>query len=404
MIRVLIVSVKYGKKSTGGAAKSFVNILQGLVKIQNINIKMYAKTSSKLIKKILDPSGFSYFLYLPLIIRAIKKFRPNVIITQSRIAFSATLAARISKVPIITLIRDVSDICPKYLDIIAYGKACNGLENRSICYQCINYWRSLRVLIGNKPRGWQYSFRALSSTIRYKIRYYASFLNLKILKLATIIIVASQLMKDILSNHIDSEKIKILNITPIRENAFTKPSTKKKQFLFIIPSGGAAHKGLDFILRFSKYIPEPFKVVIVGAILDSEMIAPLKDKIINIDYIEKSQLDRLYSESLITLVPSFWTEAFGRIIIESIVNKTPVITSPNCGANFFFSNKEYLKIVPLKLELWKKTVTNFIENTPIITDDDVREIYNLYSIEKSQEDLSKIINKVIIRPNESELK
>ena len=150
MIRLLIISVKYGKKSTGGAAKSFINILRGLSQLQNIKVQIYSKTSTGVIKKVFDSFGFSYFLYLPLIIRQIKRFKPHLIMTQSRIAFSATLAAKITNVPIITLIRDVSDICPKHIDIVAYGKGCKGLENRNICYHCINYWRSLRVIIGNK--------------------------------------------------------------------------------------------------------------------------------------------------------------------------------------------------------------------------------------------------------------
>ena len=41
MIRVLIVSVRYGKDFTGGAATSFMNIIESLKKDKNLKIKTY---------------------------------------------------------------------------------------------------------------------------------------------------------------------------------------------------------------------------------------------------------------------------------------------------------------------------------------------------------------------------
>ena len=179
MLKVLIVSVRYGKESTGGAATSFMNIINGLRKDQNLKIKIFSRTTTNLIKKFLDPLGISYYLYFFKIYSAIKSFKPNIIITQSRIIFSAIFAAKLAKVPIVALVRDTSDVCPKHVDITKYGIACEGLESRDICYRCIDFWRSLRVLIKNKQNGWQHTISAIISSYIYKLRFFSIKLNLK---------------------------------------------------------------------------------------------------------------------------------------------------------------------------------------------------------------------------------
>jgi len=95
------------------------------------------------------------------------------------------------------------------------------------------------------------------------------------------------------------------------------------------------------------------------------------------------------------LVPTFCTEAFGRVIIESISNNTPVITSPNCGANSFFKNKDYLAVVPLKISLWINQINEFIENPPEITISDKNFLYKQFSLSKSKRDFSDLIKSMI---------
>ena len=109
MIKVLVVSVRYGKESTGGAATSFMNIINGLKMDQNLEIKIFSRTTTSLIKKILDPLGISYYLYIFKIYSVIKRFKPNIIITQSRITFSTIFAAKLTK-PAESSERSVSNV------------------------------------------------------------------------------------------------------------------------------------------------------------------------------------------------------------------------------------------------------------------------------------------------------
>jgi len=395
MINILLV-LPYSKKITlGGAERSILNIVNGLKKNRDFHVDYFYCSIHPLLQKTLVRLGFGHFILIPKIVYAIKKYKPDIIITQNRIAYAATIAAKLKKKPIINIVRDPSDFCPKFVDVINYGKACLKFENKNICYPCIDKWRTLRVLIGNKPKGWEYSLKAIMSTILYKIRYIFCKLNTILLNKAEIVLVASELMKSFLSFRVNHEKIKIINITPIKIRKIDLQSPKKNQFLFIIPSYEASHKGVDFILRLTRFIPDDYKMIIVGGIISNSRLDGILSKVINLGPVNSEDLDILYRNSKITLVPSFFTEAFGRVILESIVNGTPVITSPNCGANYFLQDKEFIKIVPLNLKLWLNQIRFFSNKSNLITPYEIKQIYNQFSVNKSVSEFSVLIKKVV---------
>ncbi|MFW9829666.1 MAG: glycosyltransferase family 4 protein, partial [Candidatus Thorarchaeota archaeon] len=379
----------------GGAEKSIINISEGLKQIKDFKVEYYYGQSHKIIQKIFSWISFEYYFLIPRILVVINEVKPDVIITQTRISFAATLGAILRNKPIINIIRDPSDFCPKFVNVIGYGKACPQVKNRKICYDCIKNWRSIRILIGNKPNGWSYSLRASMSNIAYMIRYFSCKLNLYLLKRASIILVASELMKSFLAFRVKSDKMRIVNITPIAEKEGVITTIKKNQILFIIPSYDASHKGLDFVLRLAKKIPSGYKMIIVGNLISSSKLNNEKARITNYGRVSKEELNRLYQSSKITLVPSFFTEAFGRVIIESILNGTPVITSPNCGANSFLQDKEYVKVVPLKIQLWRETIERMIETPIKITNEERDLIYSKFSISRSIDEFSSLIKNII---------
>lgn len=374
----------------GGASKSITNIVNTLRDIKSIQIKILTQ---KFRNKFLKSLDLDSYVLIPRIIRNISKFKPDIIITQDRIAFPTILISKIMKIPVIYIIRSPTEFCPKWVDIVEYGKACSGINKRKKCFKCINKWRTLRVLIGNRPKGMEYSIKTSLLNVFFKIRYFICVFNLYLTDKANVILVASTLMKKYFSNKINQDKIKIINITPIRKNT-NEINSKKKQLMFIRTHYNASHKGLNFILKLSKIIPENYHILIVGSSQDKQ-----EDhlKILNTGYISSKKLiNKMFGESQITLVPSFFTEAFGRIIPESLTNKTPIISSPQCGANQFFKKKDFLKVVPLKLNLWKKVIEEMIQNPPVIADNEISRIYEQFSLEKSKKDFIKIIQEVLV--------
>lgn len=424
-LKILITSDYYGKNIPGGAHKSLRIIVNKLLENKKINIKILACEVKKSEKKnisivplnklisfiqnkairIIRSFGSDYFLYTLQILRTINKFNPHIIITQRNVAFPTILCAIITQIPVIHIIRDTTNVCPKHVDIIKYGKACPGLENKKDCYDCINYWRTLRVLIGDKPKGWEKSIQSIIYNFFYKFRYYLIRLNFILMNRASVNVVASPLIKNFLSHCVNPEKIKILNITPIETrkeyildyekidlNLIKQTDSIRNPLLFITPTYKGYHKGENFIKRLVKKLPESYKIIIVGKKIDQNEIFK---NILNLDQVNLDSLYFLYRRAKIILVPSFLTEAFGRIIIESIINKTPVMSSPNCGANNFFKEKKFLKVVPLKVNLWIKTIKQMIENPPIIKDEDVDLVYKLFSVDKSNKDFINLIRDVM---------
>lgn len=395
MIKILLISPHVKKGMIGGAEKSFINIADGLKTNKDFQVETYFGSVKNIIKRTLGRLGIGYYLLIPKIIILIKKYKPDIIITQTRISFATIISALVYRVPVINIIRDTSDMCPKNADVINYGEGCPGLVNKKICYKCINYWRTLRILIGNKPRGWQYSLNSSLSTILYKTKYFLCKFTLFLINHAIINLVASDLMKNIVSENVNPNKILVKNITPIRDtNIVISPIKKKTQLLFIIPSYEASYKGLDFVLKLSQFIPEDYKIVIVGGIIPIDKIKDKYSRIINYGRVETKELNLLYQNSVITLVPSFSTEAFGRVVIESILNKTQVITSQNCGVNSFFKNDEFLKVLPIKLDLWIKQIKDMIEKPIKITDDDIYEVSSKFSMEEFIKEFSMLIKKI----------
>ena len=135
MIKILTFTFYYKKNSAGGAAKSFLNIVDGLKKHGNFQIQNVFFRLNKNLKKFLNATGIGFNIFIPKIIKIIRAFKPHLILTQTRIALPSIISANIMNVPVINIIRDTTLACPKYINIVDYGKSCSGLKSRKICFK-----------------------------------------------------------------------------------------------------------------------------------------------------------------------------------------------------------------------------------------------------------------------------
>jgi len=389
-INILIVTTPETK---GGAFKSLINIVESLKSVKDFNIEILTQ---KIKNKYLKVFGIDSYLSSLKIIRKILKFKPNVIITQLGIAFPTVIISKIKKIPVINIIRGTSEFCPKYVDIVDYGKSCSGLSSRRECFKCIEYWRSLRVLIGNKRKGWEYSLASSISNILYKIRYFICRFNLYLLNKFSVNLIASNLMLKCISNWVYFEKVRICNITSIDKSYDEGIDKKQNNLIYVMPTNDASYKGLDFVIKIYKFIPCNYYILIIGGEVPLYKFGNDHSRIVVMSYIHsKGFLNMLYQKSKLALVPSFCNESFGRGIIESLKNKTSVISSPQCGANQFFEQNDFLKVIALKLNLWVKAIKDMINDLPVINDDDVSQIYERFSLEKSRSDFIEVISDIL---------
>ncbi|MFX1393682.1 MAG: glycosyltransferase [Promethearchaeota archaeon] len=419
----MFIDQNFDPQNIGGAFKSNFAIINELSHYPNVEIKVLARKTKNIEKPKFSVKQINPILKTPLnkinslikffkinqylsfipIIREIKKFNPKVIIVQRDLTFSALLSGFLKKIPVINIIRDSMGLCPKFIDIIDGFNNCSELMTRKKCWKCINRWRTLRVILLDKPVGFHRSLISQLYTIYYKILYYITKLQLFFMKNVFINVVASPLMKKLALKRIKSERILVRKITPI-DNTDIKISNERinrkiiekieksnKIILYVIPRNEGGSKGYPFVRLLLDKLPKDYLILIVGTLFDS-----LKKfvNVINFGKIPTSNLYYLYQKAKLTIVPSIYTEAFGRIILESIINNTPVMTSPQCGANYLFKKKKYVKILPLKVNLWLKEIEDFFKNPVEIPKDDIKKIENMFSPKECANQIIELINKL----------
>ena len=419
----MFVDQSFDSLNIGGAFKSNFAIISELSKHPNVQIKVLARktknierskfsakqinpilsTPFKKINSIIKFLRINQYLSLFPIIKEINKFKPNVIIVQRDLTFAALFAGFLKKIPVINIIRDPMGLCPKFIDIIDGFNNCSEFITRKKCWKCINRWRTLRVVLLDKQVGFQHSLKSQLYTIYYKILYYVTRIQLFLMKYAYINVVASPLMKDLALKRIKNERILVRKITPIDntninissenidKNIIELVEKSNKTILIIISRNEGGSKGYPFVKKLLEKLPKDNLMVVVGTILEGLKHYP---NVVNIDKVPTKNLYFLYQKSNLTIVPSIYTEAFGRVILESIINSTPVIASSQCGANYLFKNKNYVKILPLKVNLWLTEIEEFFKKPIKIPDDDIKKIENMFSPQECVKQIIDLINKL----------
>ena len=420
-MKILFIDQNYDATNIGGAFKSQHAIINELMKNSEFEISVLATKSKKIEKQNFSAKPIrpvlkipskrintlikyfkinQYYSFFP-ILREIKKFKPDVIIVQRDLTFSSILAGFFKKVPIINIIRDAMGFCPKGVDTRGF-KNCTSLLTKKECWECINRWRTLRIFLDDKPKGSDLTLITSLHTLYYKIQYFFTRLYLRLLKYTYVNIVASPLMKKLVVKRSKNIRVLIRKITPIdgsnikistkelNKNTLNKIENSNKIILFVIPRNEGGSKGYPFVKRLLNMFPDDYLIIIVGTLIN-ELKNYRNRNVINIDKVPTDNLYFLYQKANITIVPSIYTEAFGRVVIESIINKTPIMISPQTSAKFLFENKNYVKILPLKLNLWVEEIKNFLYNPVSIPDEDVRKIEREFSAEKCAKEIIEIL-------------
>ena len=421
-MKILFIDQNFDATNIGGAFKSNYAIINEFIKNPMLEISVLAtkvrnlrnnnfsvkqitpilNSPSKKINSLIKMFKINqYFNFLP-ILKEVKKFKPNVIIVQRDNTFSALLTGFLLKVAVINIIRDAMEFCPKSIDTKGF-RNCSIKLSKNECWECIHKWRTLRIFFEDKPKGSHKTLRSSFYTVYYKIKYFFTKVHLFLMKYAYANVVASPLMKELVEKRVKSNRILVKKITPIDKASILVTSSNLNKdvieriehsrniILFIIPRNEGGSKGYPFVKKLLKRFPKDYLILIVGTVINE-----LKNyqNVININKIPTDNLYYLYQKADLTLVPSIYTEAFGRVVLESIINKTPVILSPQTGANFLFKNKGFVKILPLKSELWLKGIENMLKNPVNILEEDVKDIENMFSPQNCAKDIMNLIKKI----------
>ena len=127
----------------------------------------------------------------------------------------------------------------------------------------------------------------------------------------------------------------------------------KKAWIFVNPT---EVKGLSFVLSLAAHLPQE-KFIFVG----NWMTDAPKNLPPNIEYRGRQpKLDSIWAEAKGLLMPSQWAEAFGRIPLEAMANRVPVIASDRGALPETVSDGGL--VLPLDLTRWVEALQRMNED------------------------------------------
>src|SRR3989344_4289170 len=321
---VIVITPNYGTKE--------VEIFEN---IKIIRFPFYKKIKDN---KQISPywhTGFPWFLFSTFyLIKICRKESIDIIHVQGKYYSPAGFLAKlILKITVILTIRDYQLICGYGFCVWQKTKACGIFEyfRRDFPFYVKNYLRnpSYGSIILN------FLFAINSRLTKYFYAFFAKRLDL--------LICISKAQSEIYIKN-GFKKVKVVyNPMQFSQTQFT--SKPKKQILF----AGRLTPGKGSILLFEA-LPRVFKKLKVLKVLiagegflknDLKTIAHKSSFAKNIEFLGRLDHDRLlkiYSQSLITVVPSLWPEPFGRVALESISQGTPVVVTNRGGLKEIIGN------------------------------------------------------------------
>lgn len=157
---------------------------------------------------------------------------------------------------------------------------------------------------------------------------------------------------------IDKKKVEVL-YPPFNASKFdkslknNKEQLKKKigysseQILFLFVSTGHKRKGVPFLLKLFKELPETHQLMIIGK-------PEVKTNLPNVQYKGfESDLNEWYAIADFLIHPAKY-EPYGQIVTEALYMDTPVVISDKVGAKELVGESEGLVLPEGELEVWEE--------------------------------------------------
>ncbi|MEZ4928687.1 MAG: glycosyltransferase family 4 protein [Chitinophagales bacterium] len=217
------------------------------------------------------------------------------------------------------------------------------------------------LLAPNTHKGF---FKASNAILKTPIDLVQLHLEKQSFSYAKIIYACSEMVKNEIEQYygVSPQKVKVLyppinlktfSILYTKEEARAKLNFNSSDKLFLFVSTSHKRKGLPFLKKIFKKLPENYKLLVAGT--------PIKNtkNIISLGFVKDMSV--LYQAVDCLLHPAIY-EPFGQIVIEAISQKVPAIVSTKVGAGEFI-NSHNGYVLTNDIEIWKEKILNFDKNT-----------------------------------------
>ncbi len=346
-IEIVVITPSYGEKP-----------LQEKVSFKLINFPFYKK-----LKKEKLPGHFFYTNPLWIFYSAIaflyflKKEKIDLIHVQGKYSLpGARLANLILRKPIILTARDYQLICNYGICLYKGKKGCN-----------------IRQYFTNDF-----------------VKYYKDYVSEKsivTLLLNFIYAIWGRISKNILK--ISAQKIKIVTLSNYQKiiyeaNSFRnvevignslilpKLNYVKKQNKIVYVGRLTPGKGISLLIKIIPLILNEYpsyEIIFIGEGFLKEKIANLSKthkRVKLLGQIDHDQTIKIIRQSKATIIPSLWPEPFGRVVIESLLSKTPVVVTKS-GALPEIVDKRWGVVAKKSKEDLLSAIHNVLDNNQFFT-------------------------------------
>jgi len=362
-MKILIVNTLYAPSQIGGAEKSvqtlaenftllghtvkiiclgnensnyeIANVSVSAIKIKNnywpFEKKVKSSTYQKFLWHLKDSQNTGYKHDFEEII---DEFKPDILFTNNLSGFSTNIwaVAKSLDVKIVHTLRDYYLQCPKST------KFKNNLNCDEICLNC-------KILSNSKKQN--------SHQIDYLVG------------------ISEYILDDHIKNGYFNSVPKEVVYNGFNLKLSENKKTKNNVVVFGFIGQIKESKGIELILKcFSKITNCDWKLLIAGE-SDATYLSHLdslnsSSKVNYLGYVESNVF---FKKIDILVVPSLWNEPFGRVVLESLINKKPVLASNVGGISELMSiNKNFL------FETNQESLTRQIER--ILTNPEVLSDFN----------------------------
>lgn len=205
--------------------------------------------------------------------------------------------------------------CPNYRLFCPTGLFFD--SNGSVCEKCTDQGHEIWCIRKNCTG-------SIVKSVAYALRNFIARISGVFLKYTEIIIVQSEFQrKKFIKLGVPDDKIEVLpGITP----AVTVSSVKSNGSYITFAGRVSSEKGIDDFLSAAERLPN-LKFVVAGKVTDDVYYEKAPVNVIWKGSLNAPELDELYSQSAVIVVPSRWYEGFPNVITRAMHHSKPVITT-----------------------------------------------------------------------------
>ncbi|MBW2970923.1 glycosyltransferase, partial [Candidatus Woesearchaeota archaeon] len=235
---------------------------------------------------------YANFIWRRLLTKKIKELKPDLIFTQLEHTPATVEVARKFNIPCIVYIHNYDQLCPMLF------KETTPEDCDRRCFKCSSLPYKVQHPVSMKYIRWQEWALRKASLVISNSQYMSGLIN-RFYGIKSEVFYPVLHLKDFIVDKCDPEYITFIN--PIKT------------------------KGAEIVLKIVEKMPH-HKFLVVGG-KDKYFSAEFK-KMPNVKYFPwVDDMREVYSKTRILIVPSIWTEPFGRVIPEAQINGIPCITS-----------------------------------------------------------------------------